>query len=122
MYLWKLRFNNVKSVTAYLLVLVGAASCTKADVDYGSQFTGDQYTNLVMADTFTIETGTVLLDSFVTSASGSAVLGSYKDELFGQINAESYFQLQVPSFSDKYVAYDSLELVLKLNNTWYGDT
>jgi len=124
MQLIKPRLNDVKG-TVSLLVLAGlvvAVGCTKADIDYGSQFAGDQYTNLVMVDTFTIETGTVLVDSFVTSASGAAVIGSYKDAKFGQIDAETYFQLQAPTLTDKSVAYDSLELVLKPNSTWYGDT
>jgi hypothetical protein len=124
MQLIKPRWNDIKR-TISLLLLVGAVAavgCTKADINYGSQFAGNTYTNLVMVDSLTIETSTVLVDSFVTSGSGAAVLGSYKDAKFGQINAESYFQLQEPSFTDKYVSYDSLELVLKPNSTWYGDT
>src|SRR4051812_42444208 len=124
MQLIKLRLNDVKRMISLLLLIGSAAAvgCTKADINYGSQFAGDQYTNLVMVDTFTIETGTVLVDSFVTSGSGSALIGSYKDAKFGQINAETYFQLQAPAFTDKSVSYDSLELVLKPNNNWYGDT
>ena len=116
MQLMNARFDYVKRILIFLpaVVAVAAISCNKADINYGSQFIGDEYTNLVMVDTFTVETGTVLLDSFVTSASGAAVAGSYKDAKFGQINAESYFQLQAPSFSDKYVIYDSLELVLNI--------
>src|SRR3982751_3159883 len=98
MQLIKPRLNDIKRTISFLLLAgsVTTVGCTKADINYGSQFAGNQYTNLVMVDSLTIETGTVLVDSFVTSGSGTVVLGSYKDAKFGQINAASYFQLQAP--------------------------
>ncbi len=107
---------------AFILLLIIINACTKADIQYGSQLVGDQYSQLVMTDTFGVDLSTVYIDSFVTSATGTGLLGSYHDDAFGQINASSYYQLQPPAFSDKNVVFDSLELILKRNGNFYGDS
>lgn len=109
-------------IIAFLTFLFSLHACTKADVNVGTQLADDQYTQIVMSDTFSVNVSTVYIDSFVTSASGTGLAGSYNDNAFGQVNASSYYQLKPPSFSDQYVAYDSLKLLLKSNRNYYGDT
>lgn len=110
------------TLTAFFTLIVMINACTKADVEYGSELVGDQYSQIVMSDTFTVNVSTVYLDSFISSATGTGLAGSYKDNAFGQINASSYYQLQPPSFTDAIVSYDSLELILKRNGIFYGDS
>lgn len=113
-------FKLLLSALAAALIL---ASCTKADVQYGSQFVGNQYTQIVMVDTFTTEVSTIAIDSFISGGTGAALLGSFEDNQFGHVNSESYFQLAQPgNFSSDYITYDSIELVLIPNGTYYGDT
>ncbi len=109
-------------IIAFLTFLFSLHACTKADVNVGTQLADDQYTQIVMTDTFTTNVSTVYIDSFVTSATGTGLAGSYNDNAFGQVNVSSYYQLKQPSFSDQYVAFDSLKLLLKSNHNYYGDT
>ena len=111
-----------KIIAFFIFTIVCLNACTKADVPYGSQLVGDQYTQLILTDTFSVNVSTVYIDSFVTSATGTGLIGSYNDNAFGQIDASSYYQLKPPTFSDPYTVFDSLELILKYNGKWYGDS
>ncbi|MEO5890750.1 MAG: DUF4270 family protein [Ferruginibacter sp.] len=99
-------------------------SCKKVDVDLGTDFVDNSTTNLVLVDSTTVEISTIYVDSFVTSGTGSVLVGKYKDPAFGNIGSTSFVQLGVPTgFTIPNGAiFDSLELILSLNKTFYGDT
>lgn len=107
-----------------LSLMVFFAGCTKPDITFGESYLDNSFTNVVSVDTATPVVSTVFVDSFVTSATGRAVAGTYTDPLFGNVTAQSYFQVAPPSFSDIYTTalYDSIELVLKPDKSFYGDT
>lgn len=99
-------------------------SCAKVSIDLGSDFVDNSTTNLVMVDSLTLEMSTVYVDSFVTSAGGSILAGSYNDPQFGKVSAASFVQLGAPASITlpNGAVFDSLELILTLNKTYYGDT
>jgi len=99
-------------------------SCKKVEVDLGADFVDNSTTNLVLVDSSTVEISTVYVDSFVTSAAGSILVGSYKDPAFGTIASRSFIQLGMPAATSipNGAVFDSLEVILTLNKTFYGDT
>ncbi|MGX5819546.1 DUF4270 family protein [Chitinophaga lutea] len=101
----------------------GLAACTKAGFEYDNvpQDGNVQYT---VIDTVTIDMRTVQADSLVTSGTGTLLAGGYADPYFGIISAGSYFRVGLPSersIEDRAV-YDSLELIMRPDGSWYGDT
>lgn len=107
-----------------LLVSIYIASCEKVDIQYGTQYLDNQYTQIVKVDTFSTDLSTVFVDSFQTSGSGITLLGGYDDTSFGRIDTKCFFELNPPSYSTNYdsTRFDSLRLILKLNKSYYGDT
>lgn len=108
-----------------IFLLIFVSSCEKQDITFGSGFIDNTITNLVLVDTATVNVETVYVDSFVTSSSHAILAGKYKDEKFGTIASQSFVQLDKPSGTiDIPVGsvFDSVELILKLNKTFYGDT
>lgn len=110
-----------------LLALAGCyllQSCAKTEIDLGSDFVDNSTTNIVMVDSATLEITTNYVDSFITSGTGAVLVGNYKDPGFGNTTAHSFIQLGVPSGYSipNGAVFDSLEVILTLNKTFYGDT
>lgn len=79
--------------------------------------------NITIVDTFSIKAGTFKLDSLVTSSTGRMLLGRLKDEYFGDLKAQTYFQVNNSDFTISTDAvYDSIGLVLNYDSYFYGDT
>jgi len=86
----------------------------------------------IYSDTFSVFTSTVQLDSFISSGSGTILLGRYHDDSLGHVSASSYFQisyvgkfpkeksLQDPSAVS--TVFDSAVVVFPYNHTVTGDT
>lgn len=119
----------MKRVKHFPLILLSAAivllaSCKKVDVNFGSQYLDNNQTGIVRLDTVKPLLSTVFVDSFVTAASGAALLGNYTDAYMGKVSASAYFELGPPSgvTINQNDQFDSLILVIKPNKTYYGDT
>ncbi len=106
-----------------LIVCIGSA-CNKVDVNFGSVFLDNSNTQIYLVDTFKAELSTVYIDSFATSGLGAGLTGAYIDPVFGRVQAQCYFEVAPPSYTDIYAntSYDSLTLILYLNKNYYGDT
>lgn len=107
-----------------LTISVGFASCEKDTINFNSPFVDNSTTNLILVDSSTLELSTIYVDSFATSNSGVLFAGNYTDPQFGKTSAESYMQVGLPAavtFPNGCV-FDSIEVILKLNKTYYGDT
>jgi hypothetical protein len=105
-------------------ISAGMASCEKETIDFNSPFVDNNSTNIILVDSSTLELSTIYVDSFPTSGSGTLFAGNYTDPKFGNISAESYLQIGLPpavTFPLGSV-FDSAEIILKLNKTYYGDT
>ncbi|MEO6356748.1 MAG: DUF4270 family protein [Ferruginibacter sp.] len=102
------------------------SSCEKQDITFGSGFIDNTITNLVLVDTVTVDVATVYVDSFVTSSTHAILAGKYKDEKFGTIASQSFVQLGLPANTTYDIpngsVFDSLEIILKLDKSFYGDT
>ena len=112
----------ILSFFVFGIILIG--SCTKTnEFTIGKNFVESQ-TRLQVIDTFSLDLSTVLLDSVVTSSKNIAFVGQYKDNIFGSINCNSYFDLAYESFSelDEKAVYDSSAFILQYSNYNYGDT
>lgn len=79
--------------------------------------------NITIVDTFSIKAGTFKLDSLVTSSTNRMLLGRLKDEYFGDLKTQTYFQVNNSDFTISTDAvYDSIGLVLNYDTYYYGDT
>jgi hypothetical protein len=108
-----------------VVVIIFLAACQKPSITFGTSFISNNNTNVVVIDTSTVLLSTVLVDSFPTAATGSMLLGSYHDNYFGNITARSFLEMGTPagtSAIDNMTGFDSIELIMRLNKSFYGDT
>ena len=123
------RIFSYISIYTFLGVILTAGtlltgSCTKtSEFTMGKDFVESQ-TKLQVLDTFKVDLSTVLLDSLVTSSTKLAFVGSYKDDTFGSVKCETYFDLAYQSFGDidEKAVFDSAAFVLHYSGKSYGDT
>jgi len=89
----------------------------------GEEFIESQ-TQLSVIDTFSVKLSTVIYDTIVTSGTENILVGNYRDDVFGKIKSNSYFQVGIPDSLevDEHEVYDSLYLVLTYNDYFHGDT
>jgi hypothetical protein len=107
-----------------LLLAAAFTACKKADIKFGELLIDNGYTQVIKVDTFTASLSTVYVDSFITSGSGTTLVGGYTDPDFGKITTQSYCEVTPPPYTDTYknTSFDSIILILKLDRSYYGDT
>lgn len=113
-----------------LLIIFSFGLFFSACKENSTEFTlGEKYiesqTDLNLIDTFSVSLSTVILDTIVTSGTGSMLVGNYRDNVFGKVTSSSYFQIGIPDNGDDINdndVYDSLSLVISYNKYFYGDT
>ncbi|HEY2649236.1 MAG TPA: DUF4270 family protein [Puia sp.] len=99
--------------------------CTKPEIAFQNLGNGTNTPNVLTIDTFAVQVSTVFLDSFTTSGTSAQLLGRYKDPYFGTITSQSYTDIGIPSplpLITNYSVYDSIQLITRINRTFYGDT
>ena len=108
-----------------VMMIIFIAGCQKPSINFGTTFANNNTTNVVAIDTFSVAMSTVLTDSFATAATGTGLLGRYKDPYFGTVSSRTYFQMSAPSplpTISNLATFDSISLILLLNKSFYGDT
>jgi hypothetical protein len=117
--------HRLASYLLPVLALLGVISCTKPTINFGTDIGSDNSTDVKSVDTFGVKVSTVFLDSFPTSGSGTMLLGQYKDPYFGNIGSRSFLEITYPGTLPTLTnlsVYDSIELIMETNKTFYGDT
>jgi Domain of unknown function (DUF4270) len=100
-------------------------ACTKPQIRFDNIYNGDNYTNIVLVDTFSVKLSTVFLDSFSTSGTKVQLLGRYIDPYFGTITSRSFSEIGTPTpqpVITNFSVYDSIQLIMRIDRTFYGDT
>ncbi|HVZ26002.1 MAG TPA: DUF4270 family protein [Sediminibacterium sp.] len=105
-------------------------ACKKVDIQFGNQYLDDNYTQVIKVDSFSAEISTVYVDSFITSSKAVGVIGAYNDPVFGNIRANTYFEVVPPAYAQttdyidsfRSVTFDSIALVIHPNGNYIGDT
>jgi hypothetical protein len=108
----------------FFLLSVVLAACSGDDTGIGGIFL-DNTIRTVIIDTCSINLSTVSIDSVVTSGKNSVMAGSYSDTVFGRTECTGYIPFTVPGsydFPEAEIVFDSVNLVMVLNGTWFGDT
>lgn len=97
---------------------------------------GGQFST-TFTDTLKVSKVTVMLDSILTSTQTGAIVGRYKDPVFGDVSATLYTQISLPYDADNgtyapfavssadsttTVVYDSMYVYLVHNGFSYGDS
>ena len=113
------------SASIFIILYLFFNACDKNPTKFtlGEEFIESQ-TDLTSIDTFSVNLSTVILDTVTTSGTGSMLIGSYRDDIFGKITSHSYFQIGIPDSFDieDDDIYDSLKLVISYNKYSFGDT
>jgi hypothetical protein len=99
------------------------ASCEKSGFSY-EDVTTENGAGYILLDTFSVNVKTVQLDSVPSSGLGVILNGYHNDPLFGKITAGSFFEISMPGVRsiENNMVYDSVELILRGNGYYYGDT
>jgi len=108
----------------FLLYAVILTACSSDDTGIGGKFL-DNTIRTVIIDTCTINVSTVSIDSVVTSGQSSVMVGSYASTVFGNTECIAYVPFTLPGsydFPSTEIVFDSINLVMILNGTWFGDT
>lgn len=106
-----------------------------SDVDSGEFVVGSDYlainNKVVLIDTLTVEVSTINFDSLVTSGQSRILVGNYDDPILGKVKSDSYFQLTGTDYNiysgssdtdGRNYVFDSIQLFLKEDKYYYGDT
>ncbi|WP_160290265.1 DUF4270 family protein [Flavihumibacter solisilvae] len=98
-------------------------ACTR-EAQYIETVTPSENPYLVQVDSFQGNFTVYREDSFVTSTSAFALAGFHHDPDFGTVRSEHFVQMGLPTIPElaNSARFDSIELVLKLNDASYGDT
>lgn len=116
--------NNLLLLPYALIGMCLFSSCTKTTIDFGSDGT-DGDPNITMIDTFSVELGTLQVDSFLTNASEHFIAGSHTDPQLGKITVKSYFEITSPALDLRdctNCSFDSIDIRLKVSSGYMGDT
>lgn len=116
--------NRSVIIPLVLTALLVSTSCTRKGIEFGT-VPENNYSHLVYIDSVGIQQSTVITDSFETGSATALLMGRYKDPYLGVITAKPFFQVEKPSVIPELATgtiYDSLALIIKLNDYYYGDT
>ena len=119
---WRFRFC-ILFIFAWVFFLLNACQKNPSKFVVGEDFIESQ-SGFNLTDTMTVTLSTVIFDTVVTSGSGGMLIGSYRDDVFGNITSETFFQIGLPDDTapDADDTYDSLRLVITYNGYYCGDT
>ncbi len=110
---------------ACFISFTGLNSCEK-DKELGIEISPEnQLISTFLADTFLLNTRTILSDSIKTDElSGSSPLGNYIDPIFGEVNSSIYTQIRIESFDEfednTNLVIDSIIMYLVVDG-YYGN-
>lgn len=121
--------KNIRALEAckYLIcaiLLTGLMSCDKRGFSYNN-IVDVGPTSFLLTDTLTMNVSTAYLDSVATSNTGTGLVGTNTDTVFGKISASAYWQVRAYSGSPALPlnpSYDSMVLMMHPKTYAYGDT
>ncbi|WP_170150711.1 DUF4270 family protein [Marinifilum flexuosum] len=128
-----MRTNQVFLLLLTLSFFVGCNSNNFEEHQIGDNLI-DESSEVVLIDSLTIKSSTVILDSVITSRFSNAILGRYQDEFLGDVKSEYYGVLdfkggfpkpvkKVDNVSVKVpIRFDSLVFMAYPNKEYFGDT
>jgi hypothetical protein len=108
----------------FLVIVSIALACEDPNTLAVSRVFSGNNLQTIYSDTFSVFTSTVQLDSFISSGTGTILLGRYRDDRLGLVSASSYFQICYSgSFTQAYTSvFDSAVVVFPYNHLVTGDT
>lgn len=115
--------KRIVSILGVLIIIISASSCDKVNVTLDDTAGTDP--NITYFENYKTEIATYKPDSFATSYHQVFCVGTHADPVFGKITANSYAQVELPLTNkvlNQSVTFDSLEVVLKSNGQFYGDS
>lgn len=80
-------------------------------------------TRVIITDTLSLTTSTIILDSVSTINPTRFLIGALQDEEFGNLTSQSFFNLLTTSYDIETAAtFDSIGIILYYDRYYYGDT
>ena len=91
-----------------LLFLQSCSDISDLTYEVGEDFV-DSSTRMYFIDSLTVESSTFKFDTLVVSSANRLLIGSYKDEYFGNVKSETYSELINNIFDiDEDAKFDSI--------------
>jgi hypothetical protein len=109
----------------YTLLILSFSACQDDAGSLNLPDDLDKDYSLVFLDTVGLTTSTVILDSMPTSNSTVLLLGKYADDKLGVIESQPYMQFSLGESTwhpASTATFESMELIMKYNGYYYGDT
>ena len=107
-----------------LLLALIAISCQKQGFTLDTEIPSDN-PSIVLVDTLSPYIEVEAVDSFITANTNVAFTGFHDDAYFGRIYSKPFFRLALPEPLPEppvNAIFDSIQLVLRPNKAYYGDT
>jgi hypothetical protein len=107
-----------------LVLITTLAACSSDNFTMGGRFLNSDVRTVII-DTCSIKVSTVSIDSVVTSGKGAILIGSHSDNISGRTQCTAYVTFTVPESQnppEAEVVFDSIDLEMRLNGIWSGDT
>lgn len=93
------------------MLVVTLIACKKEETNLGKTgLNSDFLLDSDAIDTFTLNTYTKVEDSLLSSNTGTSLLGSYNDPIFGRIEAEFYTQFRLSGLSPNFGDLNTIEI------------
>jgi hypothetical protein len=101
-------------------------SCNKDTITYVETIPSSNNPAVTQVDTFTGNYIVYRPDSFITNQASNLFVGYHNDPVFGKTKCESYMRFTLPGTAPETTTnnavYDSMALIVYVNNNFYGDT
>ena len=124
-YNMRLSFLNIFFPGAILFICSLLFSCDKVNVPFDNEYQNGG-PSLAYFNDYKVSLQTVEIDSFLTSNKQVFTVGYHYDSIFGSIHAGSYLELNLPAtnpfLNQQNITFDSLQVILKPNKIYFGDT
>ena len=110
-----------------ILLFLSFAALVSCDNDTTTYTVGEDFldidTNVIVTDTISIVTSTIQLDSVSTTNSTRLLIGKLKDQDFGNLESQTFFNLLTSNYDiDNDATFDSIGVILYYDTYYYGDT
>jgi len=117
---------SLMTLSSLMVMALVFSSCEYESMErynMGNDFLDDP-TQVLMIDTLTVHTSTIMMDTILTSKSTRILAGRLKDPMGVETYAEGYFRITVPTIPTFHetAEFDSASFILFPDRYWYGDT
>ncbi len=119
-----MQMRQISFVLFFLILLLIGCKNEEDSFEIGEDLI-ESKTKISMVDSFSVKLSTVVYDSIPTSGSDAALIGKYRNDITGSVQANTYFNFDLNTDLDKIddeTIFDSITISLMHTGYWVGDS